>query len=203
MIHDCWRSSRLLCIHSCIDRHSTDNDRTARRLNEVIRKEHRRAQCSSMQRAWWKLWSRNHMKSWDSRMAQANKEDDKMNPSLCFTQEENLWISQEKECWEESSSSSNRSHCSSICKAKDSEEIIIAHDHFERVLEMVEWNHYLFTFHIMKTAKSEAEKEQVMLTKISQSNWKNFRPENWSSMNLIEQANWMQRQWLLPNPLIL
>lgn len=58
-----------------------------------------------------------------------------------------------------------------------------------------------FTF--MQTINSEALKEREMLTRINGKNWKQFRPDNWSEMSLTEQAHWFQRQWLIPNPLVL
>lgn len=58
-----------------------------------------------------------------------------------------------------------------------------------------------FTF--MQTIHSEALKEREMLTSINWTNWKNFRPDNWSTLSLTDQAHWMQSQWLIPNPLVL
>lgn len=55
----------------------------------------------------------------------------------------------------------------------------------------------------MKTIQSEARKEQEMLTKVTSQNWKDHRPEGWSEMTLTQQANWMQKVRLIPNPLIL
>ena len=55
----------------------------------------------------------------------------------------------------------------------------------------------------MQTIHSEALKEREMLTRINGKNWKQFRPDNWSEMSLTEQAHWFQRQWLIPNPLVL
>lgn len=48
----------------------------------------------------------------------------------------------------------------------------------------------------MERIKKEALKEQQML--MQPRDWKIMRPHNWSEMDLLQQAHWMQEQGFLP-----
>jgi len=147
-IHDCWWSSGVLCIHSCIQGHKTNSFWFAQWVNGTVSEVNWWSYQQRKTRTWEESNVRNHKRriAWwlkrNSRLVETYKENNKRNSTFCWTQSKNLWISQEEECWEESSSSKNPEDCNSFSEAKGNKEIITAHNHLAEVSNMVEWNNY-------------------------------------------------------------